>query len=218
MPASIWWKDSSKSHHHQYAYSLLALLALPNALALEVVSGSNCSSSCLSTLTGYTTNGSDVACHDSDYNSTVYGGAFQDCVSCEIGSQEIDSQSGQSDLGWAFCRSICFPRPSHKGNANPMDFPVNMRYAVDWCLFDYPDPQNQTVSNACTSSCAPIAPALRTNILTPNASTTYDFCQDPNFLPNVGACASCYEIIPNQLYISNCESACFAHWTIILTP
>ena len=76
---------------------------ISSANALEVVAGSNCTSHCLSSLTAYSTNGSDVACHDSDYNTTVSGGTFQECVSCELESQAIDSQPDQSNLGWAFC-------------------------------------------------------------------------------------------------------------------
>jgi len=91
--------------HSQYPLSLLLVtLGLPNALALQVVSGSNCTSSCLSTITSYTTNGSDITCHDTDYNSSVPGGAFQQCVSCEFQSEAFNGQTGQTDLGLAFCK------------------------------------------------------------------------------------------------------------------
>ncbi|MCJ1453438.1 hypothetical protein MMC28_003785 [Mycoblastus sanguinarius] len=78
-----------------------------------------------------------------------------------------------------------------------------MRYTLDWCLYDFPQDAGQTASNQCTSSCAEISNSLETNILQSNASTTYDYCQDPKFLSNVNDCASCYKIIPNQLYLSN---------------
>ncbi|KAL6716522.1 hypothetical protein ACLMJK_006089 [Lecanora helva] len=112
----------------------------------------------------------------------VPGGAFQRCVSCELESETFNRQTGQTNLGWAF---------------------YNMRYAVGWCLYDYPRSKNETITSTCSATCAPIANALETNILTPNASMTYDFCHDTNFQRDVGACASCYQIISNQLYISN---------------
>jgi len=81
----------------------------------------------------------------------------------------------------------------------------NMRYALDWCLFEFHKHENQSAANQCTSSCANISTALEINVLTPNATTTYDYCQDQNFLPNVEACAACYKVIPDQLYLSNCK-------------
>ena len=183
---------------------LLISLAIPQVIGLEVIPGSNCTNSCLSTVTGYTTNASDINCHDSDYNKSVSGGAFQECVSCELQSETFNRQTGQTDLGWALCKPAhCSPR----GIGNILIFRKldNIRYTLSWCLYDYPESENQTVSNTCTATCAPIANALETNLLTPNASTTYDYCQDQDFSANVGACASCYQIISNQLYLSNCK-------------
>ena len=79
-----------------------------------------------------------------------------------------------------------------------------MRYALDWCLFDFPKGDNETAADQCTT-CGRISKALEINLLNATASSTYDYCQDPEFLPNVGSCASCYKNVPNQLYLSNCK-------------
>ncbi|MCJ1276317.1 hypothetical protein MMC21_004122 [Puttea exsequens] len=172
----------NKSWHSLYVGIIVLLAINPTATALYVVPGSNCTPACSSALTAYTTNGTNIACHDGDYNGTLVGEAFQDCVSCELSSQTLDSWTAQTDLGWAL---------------------FNMRYALDWCLFGYPGATNRSVFNQCTSTCSKISKALQINILTPHASTTYDYCQDPAFLPNVDKCASCYKVIPNQLLLSN---------------
>lgn len=80
-----------------------------------------------------------------------------------------------------------------------------MRYALDWCLFDFPKGDKETAVDLCVTACGRIFNALETNLLNATASSTYDFCQDQNFLPNVGSCASCYKTVPNQLYLSNCK-------------
>ncbi len=86
----------------------------------------------------------------------------------------------------------------------------NMRYALDWCLFDFPKGDNETASDQCVTACGRISNALEINLLSATASSTYDFCQDPDFLPNVGSCASCYKKVPNQLYLSNCKHSSLA--------
>ena len=80
-----------------------------------------------------------------------------------------------------------------------------MRYALDWCLFGYPQGDKEIASAQCTTACGRISSALEISLPNASASSTYDYCQDPEFLPNVGSCASCYKIVPNQLYMSNCK-------------
>lgn len=80
-----------------------------------------------------------------------------------------------------------------------------MRYALDWCLFGFPRGNKEIASAQCNTACGRISNALKTNLPNATASSTYDYCQDPNFLPNVGSCASCYKNVPNQLYLSNCK-------------
>lgn len=96
---------------HDKSYQLSLLLSLisfviPDTLALLVVGGSNCTSACSSPPTVHNTNGSNIVCHDTDYNSTSVGEDFQACVSCEVQSQAIPLTGGQSDLGWALCKLI----------------------------------------------------------------------------------------------------------------
>ncbi|CAF9929878.1 hypothetical protein IMSHALPRED_008021 [Imshaugia aleurites] len=78
-----------------------------------------------------------------------------------------------------------------------------MRYALDWCLFGFPQGDKETASDQCITACGRISNALEINIPNATASSTYDYCQNPDFLPNVGSCASCYKKVPNQLYLSN---------------
>ena len=76
---------------------------------------------------------------------------------------------------------------------------------MDWCLFGFPKGDKEAPSAQCSTACGQISNALEINIPNATASSTYDYCQDPEFLPNVGSCASCYKSVPNQLYLSNCK-------------
>ena len=100
----LFWFGCSDTSYHPAVSLLIFSLTLPRALALYVVPGSNCTSVCSSASTAYNTNGSDIVCHDKDYNSTVVGEAFQDCVSCEIQSPAINPYTVQTDVGWALCK------------------------------------------------------------------------------------------------------------------
>ena len=106
----------NKSWHSLYVGIIVLLAINPTATALYVVPGSNCTPACSSALTAYTTNGTNIACHDGDYNGTLVGEAFQDCVSCELSSQTLDSWTAQTDLGWALCMSTyaVFELHTHK--------------------------------------------------------------------------------------------------------
>lgn len=108
MRPPTWLTGNNRSHYGFALPVLTTLLSLPQTWALQVVAGSNCTTACLSTATTYGTNGSDITCHDNDYNSTVFGGAFKECVSCELESQTFDNQTSQTDLGWAFCKPEAF--------------------------------------------------------------------------------------------------------------
>ena len=209
MKLPLWAKSSDTLYHHASSL-LLFLLTVRYVSALNVVPGSNCTSVCSSTSTAYNTNGSDIVCHDKDYNSTVVGAAFQDCVSCEIQSAAINPYTVQTNVGWALCKPS-FSQSFEKENRWLTNYFIldNLRYTLDWCLFSFPNNGNQSIissqTSQCLGSCTKISNALEINILTPNATTTYGYCQDPNFLPNVKGCASCFAKIPNQLYFSNCK-------------
>lgn len=101
----IQWFNCNDTLHHAMITVIIVLLSAPYALSLYVVPGSNCTPACSSALTAYKTNGTDIACHDRDYNGTVVGEAFQDCVTCEMSSESVDPYTVQTDLGWALCES-----------------------------------------------------------------------------------------------------------------
>ena len=202
----ISWLNCNDTLHHAILSVVVVISITQPASTLYVVPGSNCTPACSSALTAYKTNGTDIACHDRDYNGTVVGEAFQECITCEMSSQTVDSYTAQTDLGWALCKSRVEILSSISATDELWRFADNMRYALDWCLFEFPKRINQSAANQCTLSCAKVSNALQINILSPNASTTYDYCQDPRFLPNVDDCAACYKAVPDQLYLSNCKS------------
>lgn len=188
------------------AVVLLSCLSFSSVLALYVVQGSNCTSVCSQRVLPSTTNGSDITCYDRDYNKTAVGALFRVCVACEMQSQTFDHVTLQTDLGWALCK-YCRSVP-HKTRHRRLIWDVNlvnMRYAVGWCSFGFPNANGSSMSSPCSAACAQTSNALKTNILTPNISTPYDYCQDPTFVPSAGQCASCYSQVPNQLYLSNCK-------------
>ena len=93
-----------------------------------------------------------------------------------------------------------------------------MRYAVDTCVFKFPESNNQTVSATC-QDCTKLSTSLETNIQAPRNSTAYDYCQDPEFVPNIDGCAACYSVHPDQVYLSNCKvfSTCGALMVLTFT-
>ncbi|CAL8576780.1 hypothetical protein XPA_002645 [Xanthoria parietina] len=154
------------------------LLLLSSASALRVVPGSSCTAACTKANITY----GNITCYDQAYSSTVAGRAFKDCVTCELDTITLDHNTNQTDLGWAL---------------------FNLRYSTAWCVFDYPRSKVQQVPTPCNQTCGSFATALETNLLTPNQSHPYDYCQDPSFSFNAAACATCYAKVPNQQLISN---------------
>lgn len=97
-------------------------------------------------------------------------------------------------------------RPIHEEILLTMDSSDNMRYALDWCIFGFPTSNDQVLSNPCIETCELVATTLETNILTPNASSPYDYCRGgPTFLTNLTSCAFCQSLVPNRIYVSNCK-------------
>ena len=84
-------------------------------------------------------------------------------------------------------------------------FAVNMRVTLDECLFSKPNVTISSPNNQCNAPCSALSNSIQTNLLTPNLSSAYDYCADPSFVTEAENCASCYRVIPNQVYISNCE-------------
>ena len=82
---------------------------------------------------------------------------------------------------------------------------VNMRYTVDYCLFKQPTSNASTSLNQCTGPCAGLSESIQINLFTPNTSHTFDYCADRSFKDKAVSCASCYKVIPDQIFLSNCE-------------
>ena len=190
---------------------LIHLFALfsPSVLSLHVVPGSNCTAVCTQNVTSSSTTSEDITCFDKEYNTTAVGTSFQSCIACEMESHTFDQRTKQTDLGWALCKSGLYEISNNmesdlKTCADFASLAVNMRYAVDTCVFNFPESNNQTVSATC-QDCSKLSSSLETNIQHPSNSTAYDYCQDPEFVPNIDGCAACYSVHPDQVYLSNCK-------------
>lgn len=112
------WLNCSDTWYRPAVALLILSFNVGHLSAFYVVPGSNCTDACSSAFTAYTTNGSDIVCHDTDYNSTTIGEAFQICVSCEIQSPALNPYTVQTDVGWALCKCklSCPPRPKATGS------------------------------------------------------------------------------------------------------
>lgn len=109
--------------------------------ALIASTSSPCAPQCGNVLGG--TSGSDIACTNSDYASTSAGIVFQSCVSCQLDSNYVDPVTKQSDLHWALCQyRAMHPSVLKKQLLIRCPSTDNLRYAVSWCLFGYPNNTN----------------------------------------------------------------------------
>ena len=190
----------------RYALVLLSFSFItPRSLALFVVDGSDCTAACSATHVRPNSNFGNTSCFDTDYTSTDSGVLFQSCVSCELKSLAFKHGTGQTDLGWALCKSTGGLNQAFIETLTLRMSVVNMRYTLDECLFSQPNATVSKPNNQCNVPCSPLSNSIQTNLLTPNASSSYDYCADPTFIEMAQNCASCYKIIPNQVYISNCR-------------
>lgn len=83
----------------------------------------------------------------------------------------------------------------------------NLRYAIDWCVYGYPNSNNNNVPpNPCDGSCSSIQDTLKGNMSQPGQNTPYGYCQDGTFMADVDLCSACYSLLPNQSYYANCKS------------
>jgi hypothetical protein len=117
--------------------SLLVTTFTSTGIALDALSNSPCAVQCGNVLGS--TSGSDIVCNNGDYTSTAAGITFQSCVTCQLGSTYVDPVSKQSDLQLGLCEYI-----PHRNTSIPQmvanNFLLdNLRYAVSWCLFGYPN-------------------------------------------------------------------------------
>ncbi|KAL0943975.1 uncharacterized protein CTRU02_201862 [Colletotrichum truncatum] len=173
-------------------WHLLAVFSLLTAiLSLEVTPGSDCAALCLGGPNGTTTdaatpstNSSDIVCENDQYHSTGTGIKFKNCVSCLQKSQA--TKGAASDAAW---------------------FLYNIRYAVDVCLFDFPDAISR-INSPCiiNSACRPLKSALTAGLTTPDAVTSYDYCTADNdrfSSSNWWSCVRCLQSSDSQSYLSN---------------
>lgn len=68
--------------------------------ALRTVPSSPCADKC-GDITNTTS--SEIVCKDIDYN-TPAGRAFEECITCQLGSNATDPSTGDSDLKWLLCK------------------------------------------------------------------------------------------------------------------
>ncbi|KAF9881199.1 hypothetical protein CkaCkLH20_01349 [Colletotrichum karsti] len=161
------------------------------ALSLEVTPGSDCAALCLGGTNETTvdtattgTNSSDIVCEDAQYHTTGKGIKFKNCVSCLQKSEA--AKGAASDAAW---------------------FLYNIRYAVDVCLFDFPDAISH-INSPCiiNSACRPLKNALTAGLTTPDAATSFDYCTadgDKFSSSNWWSCVRCLQSSEDQSYLSN---------------
>ncbi|KAF6819776.1 lpxtg-domain-containing protein [Colletotrichum sojae] len=139
-------------------------LWLGHATAIHVAKGSPCETLCGNVLDATTKD--DVVCRDDSY-STAAGSVYQNCVSCELMSDYATET--QTDTQWLL---------------------YNLRYAVSYCLFGFPENPNVGSSPCLTrTACEPLQNAIKYNNLASNG-TEYDYCTDWNS-GQVASCGAC---------------------------
>ncbi|KAL3425870.1 hypothetical protein PVAG01_02661 [Phlyctema vagabunda] len=152
--------------------------------AIYGLAGSPCAAKCGNVLS--TTTGEDIVCPDASYPSSgnpgsVAGVVFESCVSCQVQSNYTDLETGDTDLQ----RGL-----------------YNMRYAISWCLFGFPNNTEVADTPCITSrSCGPLEAAFEfDNLSTPTAA--FGYCPDL-FMNEVDSCSNCLRQLSNEFYLSN---------------
>ena len=86
-------------------YQALALLFVLSQFAavvgLRTTPGSPCEDVCHRQSTNTTSK--EIVCLDRQYNTTSSGSHFEECVSCQLGSNYTDEAAGESDVSWGLC-------------------------------------------------------------------------------------------------------------------
>lgn len=132
---------------------LLGTLA-SSATSLRLAPNSPCAKQCGNVLSATTP--SDMECFDNpaDFGTTSAGNVLQNCLTCQMYSPY--TTTGQSDIQWLI---------------------YNLRYALSFCLFGFPDSDKKLGSTPCTTStsCGAFKEAIQWQNLT-TATGRYDFC------------------------------------------
>ncbi|KAM3081600.1 hypothetical protein ACMFMG_005052 [Clarireedia jacksonii] len=146
--------------------------------ALKALSDSPCATKCGNVLGG-TTGTDDIVCEDSNYSSSI-GTIFSGCVGCQLGSSYIDPTTNETDLQWGL---------------------YNIRYAMSWCLWGFPNNPNIENTPCVTSySCGPYRNAVEYENLTATTSE-YGYCDA--FAGSGTECSNCLSQLPVTFYLSN---------------
>ncbi|KAK2019486.1 hypothetical protein LZ32DRAFT_140952 [Colletotrichum eremochloae] len=170
-------------------FAIFSLIATVSSL--EVTPGSDCEALCLDGHNGTTTDtatsgttSSDIVCENDQYHSTGTGIKFKNCISCLQKSQA--TKGLESDAAW---------------------FMYNVRYAVDVCLFNFPEAIS-SINSPCiiNSACLPLKNALTSGLEAPEAGAAYDYCTaDNNKFSSSSwwSCVRCLQSSDDQSYLSN---------------
>ncbi|KAG9235295.1 hypothetical protein BJ875DRAFT_374536 [Amylocarpus encephaloides] len=161
--------------------STFALLSIftTSVTAIQALTSSPCASECGNVL-GSTT-GADIECLDAKFTISP-GSIFKSCVSCQLRSQFIDPATKQTDLQMGL---------------------YNLRYAVSWCLFGYPNNTN-VGSTPCTIgfSCGPLEKAFEYDSLSPQ-TTTLGYCSQNYHSTTIQACKNCLGAQTEKKFLNN---------------
>ncbi|KAK3898153.1 hypothetical protein C8A05DRAFT_47447 [Staphylotrichum tortipilum] len=145
--------------------ALLTLVTLfsatPLSSALQVTANSPCSAVCRDSLdldasdpNSSNTRNSDITCLDAAYSSAA-GNKFKNCMTCLQTS--TFSQGSESDTMW---------------------FLYNMRYAVSYCIFGFPN-ATDIASTPCSTikACGHLDVSMEHGIKDPSSTTAYSYCK-----------------------------------------
>jgi hypothetical protein len=123
------------------ARALALGLCLGRAAAIHVAAGSQCESLCGNVHD--LTSPDDVVCKESDYATSAAGMVFQQCTTCQLSSNYVSGRD--SDLQWLLCKLIL---DGDDGWATADVLTDNLRYAVSYCVYGYPE-NDEVTSNPC---------------------------------------------------------------------
>ncbi|TPX09675.1 uncharacterized protein E0L32_009148 [Thyridium curvatum] len=168
--------------------------------ALRVTPGSSCASVCLDQNDGddpdpknSTTRPSDIVCKDVEYYSTHAGVKFRKCMDCLQKSPRVDGEV--NDIAWFLSKD-------------------NVRYAVNVCLFGFPN-ATQGTSSPCNMdlTCRPLQTPLKAGISEPSRSTEFQYCGADHALyggNTISSCEQCLQMGNEKTYLSNFITALHA--------
>ncbi|KAI1084263.1 hypothetical protein F5B20DRAFT_524202 [Whalleya microplaca] len=167
------------------------LLLRYHAFALQVTPGSTCAAVCLDNPESdpldprsSNTSPSDIICDDDGYDTDGTGIKYKNCINC---LQKSNATSGsENDALW---------------------FLYNVRYAVDVCVYGFPNASSKGISSPCDIdfACEPLKTALEAGNLD-SSGDQYEYCTAGGGIfsgPTVDSCLQCFSSSTNQAYMSN---------------